>query len=284
MVESPVGIRCPECGGRPTGLARVAPRALPRDGAYVTKFLIGANVAVFLLQAFSAGGSIARGVNGSVAQDGWLIAPGIADGEWWRIVTSAFLHGGLFHLFVNMLSLWILGSILEPRIGALRFVLIYLAAVVCGSFGATLLTPFSPTVGASGGVFGLMAAILVLQWQQRTTIAGDIGIWLILNLVITFTLPNISIGGHIGGIVGGAAAAFLLSALSGGRMGRRLSPASVVAAVGVIVVGVAGTVVTANAKTPDPFATGAPVTRTAAGPASAHQFVSAPRNPHDERD
>ncbi len=254
MVASAVGMRCPECAGRPTGMARMAPRALPRGAAYATKVLIGLNVLMFVLQVMSAGGSAARGVEGRIAQDGWLIGFEIANGEWWRIVTSAFLHGGVFHLGINMLSLWILGSLFEPYVGPLRFSVVYVAAVVCGSFGATLLTPNSPTVGASGGVFGLMAAMLVLQWQRRTSLFGDIGIWLILNLVITFTIPNISVGGHIGGLIGGAAAAFALSGFGKGHMaGRKLPAPALIGAVAVIVIGFVGTVIAANARTPKSF-------------------------------
>ena len=110
-----------------------------------------------------------------------------------------------------MLSLYILGGLLEPAIGKLRFGLIYFVSLLAGSFGALLLEPDAPTVGASGAIFGLMGATAVVMRNRGMSIMeSGLGIWIVLNLVITFSVPNISVGGHIGGLIGGAVAAFVM--------------------------------------------------------------------------
>jgi membrane associated rhomboid family serine protease len=249
MVQAAVGVKCPECAGRPTGAARLKPRPVARGTAYVTMTLIAFNVAVFILQMLTDSGGLGRGISGDIASNGWLDAPDVAAGDWWRLVTSAFLHAGIVHLGFNMIALWYLGTALESYVGPLRFGLIYLGSVLWGSAGALLFAPLSPTVGASGGVFGIMAAILVLQRQRGVSIVADVGIWLGINLVITFTLPGISIGGHLGGIVGGAATAFALSSFGKGHIAARtLKPVAVAATMGVLVLGVVVSLVAADRK------------------------------------
>ena len=142
---------------------------------------------------------------------GALSRAAIADGEYWRIVTAGFLHAGFFHLLFNMLSLWILGSILEPAVGRMRFALIYFVSLLCGSLGALLLEPDGLTVAPLGAIFGLMGAAAVYARNRGLSLMeSGLGIWIVLNLVITFTVPNISIGGYIGGLIGGALAALVL--------------------------------------------------------------------------
>jgi membrane associated rhomboid family serine protease len=115
------------------------------------------------------------------------------------------------HIAFNMFALWILGGMLEPAIGTLRFGLIYFVSLLAGSFGALLVTPDSFTVGASGAIFGLMgAALVVLRNRGVNPMESGLVLWLVLNLLITFTLNNISIGGHIGGLIGGTLAAVVL--------------------------------------------------------------------------
>src|SRR5215203_7299658 len=94
----------------------------------------------------------------SLTDDGGVSQATIADGDYWRLVTAGFLHAGPFHLLTNMLALWILGTMIEPALGKWRFALVYFVSLLCGSFGALLLSPDGLTVGASGAVFGLMAA------------------------------------------------------------------------------------------------------------------------------
>ena len=110
-----------------------------------------------------------------------------------------------------MFALYVLGGLLEPAVGRLRFGIIYFVSLLAGSFGALLLEPDAPTVGASGAIFGLMgAAVVVMRNRGINPMESGLGLWIGLNLLITFTIPSISIGGHIGGLIGGALAALLL--------------------------------------------------------------------------
>jgi membrane associated rhomboid family serine protease len=147
-----------------------------------------------------------------VISDGALNGPAIADQhEYWRLITSGFLHAGLIHIGFNMYLLYILGQILEPAIGHVRFAALYLTSLLAGSFGALLAAPDALTVGASGAVFGLMGgAVVAMRARGFDPMASGIPGLILLNLVFSFLFPGISIGGHIGGLVGGAAAAFLL--------------------------------------------------------------------------
>jgi membrane associated rhomboid family serine protease len=210
MTATPVGMRCPECARQ---RQRVRTVRSTTEEPVLTYVLIGVNVAVALgtlLGGASATGS--GGLGGStLLQEGSVSRATIADGEYYRLLTAGFLHAGFFHLLFNMLSLYILGSILEPAVGRLRFGLIYFVSLLAGSFGALLLEPNSPTVGASGAIFGLMAAAaLVMRSRGMSVMESGLGIWILLNLLITFTVPNISIGGHVGGLLGGAVCALLL--------------------------------------------------------------------------
>jgi membrane associated rhomboid family serine protease len=168
-------------------------------------------VLVFLGGALGGGGASATSASSSLINDGGLSAPAIDAGDYWRLLTAGFLHAGLAHLFFNMFSLYILGTLLEPLIGRLRFGLIYFTALLAGSFGALELDPNSLTVGASGAIFGLMgAAAVVMRGRGMNLMESGLGVWIVLNLVFTFAVSNISIGGHIGGLIGGTLAALML--------------------------------------------------------------------------
>jgi len=216
MTQAAVGIRCPECAGGRRGLAKAPARAsgileTARRNAMATTVLVAVNILVFLAEMTQGIGFSGTG-GSSIVDDGSLLGPAIADGEWWRLVTSAFIHAGVLHVAFNMYILWWLGGILERDIGSIRFLSIYLASILAGAAGALIAAPDVKTVGASGGVFGLLAAMLVIERQRGVSLMNSpAGALLIANLVITFILPGISIGGHLGGIVGGAAAALILS-------------------------------------------------------------------------
>lgn len=135
----------------------------------------------------------------------------VQNGEWYRLVSSGFLHFGLLHIGMNMLLLWQLGQLLEPALGEWKFSLLYFASMFGGAAGALLLTPNGLTGGASGAVFGLMAAAAVgLQQRGINPMRTGIGTTLILNLLITFMIPGISIGGHVGGALAGAVVGYAM--------------------------------------------------------------------------
>jgi membrane associated rhomboid family serine protease len=206
MTPTPVGMRCPECSRQKTKVRTAATMTSEPRLAYV---LIAVNVIAFLAQMSSGGGIDGR--SGSVYEHGALYGPLVADGEWWRIVTAGFLHAGLLHLAFNMYFLYFLGTLLEPAIGKVRFAVIYAVSLVGGSFGALLISPDAVTVGASGAVFGLMgAAILAMRARGIDPMQSGLGMTLLLNLGITFLIPNISIGGHLGGLAAGFVTGYLL--------------------------------------------------------------------------
>ena len=239
MMPTPVGMRCPECSKERTKVHTAASLAKDPVVAYV---LIAVNVVLWLGElATGAGGG--RG-GGTVVGSGALYGPSVADGEYWRLVSSGFLHDnrmpfGLLHIGFNMYLLYYLGGLLEPSIGRVKFALIYFTSLLAGSFGALLLSPMGVTVGASGAVFGLMAAAVVIM-RARGIDPWQSGIvpLILLNLLLTFR-PGISIGGHLGGLVGGALAAYLLVEL-GAR--QRSNAVPVLACLTVAGLAVAGSI------------------------------------------
>jgi membrane associated rhomboid family serine protease len=217
MFFAPVGIRCPDHSGQTQGAQRVT-QGLRRAsfegaGAIVTKILIAINVGIYLLE-LAAGGQV-NGTGNEIYLQGVLFGPWVADGDWWRLFTSMFLHYGPIHLGLNMLALWWFGSAVEQVLGRGRYLLLYIVSGLAGSAGALIFSPESASVGASGALFGILGAAVVLE-RQRTYVFGGGALGIIaINLVFTFAIPGISIGGHLGGLVGGAAGMFAMS-----RFGR----------------------------------------------------------------
>ena len=217
MTATPVGMRCPDCAAQRTKVRTARSMVVePR----VTYALIAINVAVFFAQVLTEGGGEVR--DGRVYIEGLLAGILVDDGEWWRIVTAGFLHATPFHLILNMIVLYFLGQMVEPAFGHWKFLAIYVAALLAGSFGALLLTDaFRPTVGASGAVWGLMGAALALSRDRGIAITqSPIFGLLVINVLFTFFWPNVSVGGHFGGLAGGFAAAALVLLAD-----RRRSPA-----------------------------------------------------------
>jgi membrane associated rhomboid family serine protease len=198
MTPTPVGMRCPECSRQKTPVRTLrSTSSEPR----VTVALIIACFVAFLAE----GGYGVNGASGSIVAHGALYGPAIQNGDVWRLVTSGFLHAGLVHIGFNMYLLWILGQLLEPTLGSKRFGALYFTALLWGSFGALLVQPDAVTVGASGAVFGLMGAAAVeMRARGINPFQTNIGMLILLNLGISFVFSNISVGGHIGGLVGGA--------------------------------------------------------------------------------
>jgi len=262
MTPAPVGLRCPEHSGKAQGIQKVtrpATRAATGVGGgrvnAVTTALIAINVAVYLAE-LAAGGTIS-GTGNWIFNHGALfaagayvpggvgtlpahaVAPGfhlvgVAHGEWWRMVTAAFLHYGPFHLAINMYSLFFAGTLLEHVIGRWRFVLLYLGSGVAGSAGAIWLSPNNVTVGASGAIFGILGALFVLERRRHIATGGQVGGLIVLNLVFTFVLSSfISVGGHVGGLIGGVALMWLLLQY------RRSAAYSIAATLAIVVVSLA---------------------------------------------
>lgn len=237
MTVTPVGMRCPECARDRTKSRRASSVGVGEEPT-LTYILIGINVLV-ALGGFLSGASTTGGGTGgsSLIADGAVSRFHIDQGEYWRLVTSGFLHSGFFHLLFNMFALYILGGMVEPAIGRLKFGVVYFVSLLAGSFGALLLSPDSLTVGASGAIFGLMgAAVIVMRDRGINPMESGIGLWIGLNLLITFTIPGISIGGHIGGLIGGLLVALLFT-----EVASRLRPSDslltlVAAAIGVIAI------------------------------------------------
>jgi membrane associated rhomboid family serine protease len=242
-VDAPVGFLCPEDAQHPARVRRAQARVAGAAGAPVTMTLVGVIGALFVLQS----------VFPAVTNAGLTFGPAIAAGEWWRTVTGGFLHGNLLHIGFNGYLLYQLGRMLEPGMGRARFLAVYAAGLGGGAAGVLLLSWSAPTLGASGAVFGLMGAAMVLlrrrginPWQTQ------IGTLVLLNLGLTFVIPGISIGGHVGGLVGGAAAAWVLT-LFERQDGRDLAAVAGLAVVLLVVaqlLGVAGPVIGAL---PGPF-------------------------------
>lgn len=216
MTPTPVGMRCPECSKQRT---EVRTATSLRADPTLTYALIGINVLVFLAEMFGGSGVRTAGsftndfalIGAFQTTSGAVIEGGVSGGEWYRLITGGFLHANLIHIGFNMYLLWLLGSMIEPAIGKVRFGALYLAGLLGGSLGVMLLDPTQATVGASGAVFGLIAAgFLVERSQGLGLFQSSLGMLLILNLVITFLIPGISIGGHIGGMVFGGIAGYLL--------------------------------------------------------------------------
>ena len=239
MTQSPVGVRCPECSGQRSRVR--APAAVQASQAPLTRLLIGANVGIFLISAIQSGqGSHLTGGNplSSLDLHMALFGPAVAAGDTYRLLSSAFLHFGIFHIAFNMYALYLLGTALETYVGTFRFGAIYLISALSGSLGALLLTPNTIEGGASGAIFGLMGALLVLQRQQgMRLLEGPIGGLLVINLIITFGVPHISIGGHLGGLAGGVATGLVLSGFGRGHIAYgRLTPVTI-AGLGALVIG-----------------------------------------------
>ena len=231
MVQASVGFQCPECAKQGRQRVYHGQAALAPARPIVTQVLIAINVVVYVVGLGLHGANDLTRQGGLVGEgtfDGITVV-GVAAGEWYRIVTSGFLHADFLHLAFNMFMLWVLGSMLEPSMGKWPFLATYFMSLIAGSLGVLILDPNIVTVGASGAVFGLMGAAIIGQrangispWQT------GIGGLLVINLAITFLVPGISIGGHVGGLLGGMAAGFILLVL------RRSLP-SEAAAVGLCV-------------------------------------------------
>jgi membrane associated rhomboid family serine protease len=189
-----------------------------RGAPVVTQTLIALNIIGFLIET-AAGAPLGGGGGGSVWTHGFLFGPaltgndpfGVGTHEYWRLVTAGFLHDGLLHIFINMVSLWFVGAALEPAIGRVNFLAVYVVSLLAGSFGALWFSPQIPTVGASGAIFGIFGALIVVARARGIPIwQSGLGFVLVFNLIFSLSVRGISVGDHIGGLIGGLITGFLI--------------------------------------------------------------------------
>jgi membrane associated rhomboid family serine protease len=224
MTPTPVGMRCPECMRQRTKVVRNPTGTPGQFGAFpATMALIVINVIVYLVEIAGGSGGLNNPSGKFVAEfalNGFYVSE---EGEWYRLVTGGFLHASLWHIGFNMVLLFFLGRLLEPALGTVRFIVLYFAALLAGSFGALLLTdPATFTLGASGAVFGLAGATFVIaRGRGMDVIATQVGFLIVLNLVFSLGARDISLGGHIGGLVGGILCALAIVAGERGMLGRQ---------------------------------------------------------------
>ena len=233
MTPTSVGMRCPDCAGERTKVRRLHGRGIsatyarqanpydPRTWS-ITQGLIVINVIVFLWEVLD-------GVTLGGSDTGWLYGHGVLLGlpltghnpypppfngthEYWRLLSSGFMHASLIHIGFNMLSLWFVGRSLEPAIGRAYFTAIYFTALLAGSFGALLLTPDAPTLGASGAIFGIFGALIMVARARRIPLwqSGLLPI-LLFNFIYTLTVSGVSIGGHLFGVLSGFGTGWLVT-------------------------------------------------------------------------
>jgi membrane associated rhomboid family serine protease len=246
MTPTPVGMRCPECARQRTRVTRGTGGGGLAATAPATFVLIGLNAIAFLAEVASGSGGLSSST-GSVVNDFALQGNAVADGEWYRLVTGGFLHAGFGHIALNMLALFFLGRLLEPGIGTPRFVALYIASLFAGAFGAVAMTnPGEITVGASGAIFGIFGATFLIAGSRGLRdVASQLGILLLINLAFTLSVPNISVGGHLGGLVGGFACGLVIVAGERGMLGRRRVAMEMAGMAAVAVISVVGAIAVA---------------------------------------
>ena len=216
MIAAPVGHHCPDCVREGNRGIRRRPAA---NGAVVVKGLIALNVIVYLLQQSDT----------TITARFAMRAASVAGGEYYRMLTAAFLHASIMHILFNMLALWIVGPALEAALGRVRFAALYVVAALGGSVCSYFLDGrFVYGVGASGAVFGLFGAYFIVARAHRVDARQIMGL-IVINLLIGFAVPGIDNWAHIGGLAAGGALA--LAYMGTEKLDRSLRPVAEVAAV-----------------------------------------------------
>ncbi|WP_055528145.1 rhomboid family intramembrane serine protease [Streptomyces graminilatus] len=220
MVSASVGFQCPECVRNGSGTGHAPSASTPRtlaggtvtaDPRLFTKILIGLNVAFYLLQ-LSIGDDFTQSFElvGRAYYEGSASLDGVAEGQWYRLLTSMFLHGSPMHIIFNMASLWWIGGPLEAALGRARYLTLYLVSGLAGSALTYLLAaPTQPSLGASGAIFGLFGATAVLMRRLKYDMRPILAL-LVINLIFTFGASNIAWQAHIGGLVAGVVVGYAM--------------------------------------------------------------------------
>jgi membrane associated rhomboid family serine protease len=221
MTPTPVGMRCPECARHRTKVVRNPTGTPGQLRAFpATVALIAINVVVYLVEIAHGHGGLGELSAKTIYDLGGLFGPSVAEGDWWRLITSGFVHVSILHIGFNMLLLYFLGRLLEPALGTPRFLALYFASLLAGSFGVMLLDPNALSAGASGAIFGLAgAAFVIARGRGFDALARDLAILVVFNLIITFSYADIAIGAHIGGLIGGVICSFAILAGERGAFG-----------------------------------------------------------------
>jgi membrane associated rhomboid family serine protease len=243
----PVGIRCPDHASvrkagptariKPPTVRRAPGIALGTGNAPITKALIGINLLIYLVTIAQGAGLNSPGgavlnrlvLIGSTTQlkllalHGLIPPSAVPSGdlthhhEWYRLVTAMFLHASVWHIGFNMYALWVIGIPVEQYLGKARYLGLYFVSGLAGSAGALMQSPYGITLGASGAIFGILGAMLVLEWQVTGRLAGQAAGLIAINLGLSFVIPGISWGGHVGGLIGGILIMFGYGHWSGRR-------------------------------------------------------------------
>ena len=221
MTPTPVGMRCPDCSRQRTQTRPLRSLTVDPIATYV---LIAINVAVFI------------GVRSSPRAyvDLVLFGPAVGNGDWYRLITGGFLHMEWWHIGMNMLALYWLGRMIEPALGHARFVAVYMASLLTGSLAVMLFSPDTPTLGASGAIYGLLGAAVVMARNRNIDLmqSGLIPI-LVLNVVLTLVWSDISVAGHFGGLIGGFVVTYAVEELAQRRRNSTVPAVVLCAVIGV---------------------------------------------------
>jgi membrane associated rhomboid family serine protease len=241
MIDASVGFQCPECvreGNKGVRQARTAfGGALSSDAGYVSKVLIGINVVVFLIQQASPSFTDNFDMIGR-AFDVTGQTVGVADGEYYRLLTAAFMHGGFLHIALNMYALFLFGPPLEAALGRARFLTVYLISAVGGTAASYAFSnPAQQSLGASGAVFGLLGAFFFVNRRMGRETSGLL-VLLAINFAFGFYARNIDWRAHLGGLIAGGltALAFAYAPRAHRTVVQVAGAALVVVAIGALVV------------------------------------------------
>ena len=239
MTPTPVGMRCPECAKQKTPVRTL--RSLATEPT-VTYVLIAINVLVYLGVRTSPATSVDLSLFGTGIYNQEL--HGVSQGEWWRLVTSGFLHTEFWHVGMNMLALFWLGRMIEPALGHVRFIAIYLSSLLTGSLLVLIVQPNVETLGASGAVYGLLGAAIVMARNRDISLVQS-GLLPILGLNFVLTIMfGFSLAGHAGGLIGGLLVTFVIEELAKRRQDSTVPAVAFCAFVGLA--SIVGSIVTVS--------------------------------------